>query len=337
MAPGPMAQWFMRRVVRSRMAWKDVLGQDGLYAIVCGSGSPLADAHRSGPCIAVSAGEHFFFVDAGQGSTRNAQLMHLPLAKTQAILLTHFHSDHIANLGELMLQRWASGSNAEPVDVIGPQGVQDVVEGFNMAYRSDVEYRAAHHGPDTMPPTGAGGRAKPFELSPASDASAVVFDRDGVKITAFRVDHRPVEPAVGYRFDYKRRSLVISGDTSYSESVLAQSSGADLLFHDALSASLIQMVGDNAGVTGSPAAAKVMHDIPSYHATPEDAARIASGAGVRQLVLYHIIPPVPRQMEKLFLGDAKRFYGGPLSVARDGMLFFMPPQSARIETKRLLR
>jgi ribonuclease Z len=73
----------------------------------------------------VSAGKHLFFVDAGQGSTRNALLMRLPVARTDAILLTHFHSDHIANLGELMLQRWASGSNTTPVDVIGPTGVED--------------------------------------------------------------------------------------------------------------------------------------------------------------------------------------------------------------------
>ena len=142
---------------------------------------------------------------------------------------------------------------------------------------------------------------------------------------------------MGYRFDYKGRSVVVSGDTAYSDSLLSQARGADVLFHDALNESLIQMVGDNAGLTGSPAAAKVMHDIPSYHATPEDAARIASAAKVRRLVLYHIIPPVPRPMERLFIGDAKRLYSGPLTVARDGMWFFMPPDSDRIESKSLLR
>jgi ribonuclease Z len=336
MAMNGIVRSFVQRVVRSKMTWEDVFAEDGLYAVVCGSGSPLADARRLGPCIAISAGARLFFVDAGQGGTRNAQLMRLPLGRTDAVLLTHFHSDHIANLGELMLQRWVSGSNVSPVDVIGPVGVDQVVEGMNLAYRLDAVYRTAHHGPETAPPGGAGGVAWPLELSDDPDASAVVFDRDGVKITAFRVDHLPVDPAVGYRFDYKRRSVVISGDTVYSESLVEHAKGADVLFHDALNSEIVGMVGEAAGPSAPQAAAAIMRDIPSYHASPEDAARAATAAGVGRLVLYHVIPPVPRPLSGLLVADARRLFKGPVTLAEDGMRFFLPPDSARVEVRNLL-
>ena len=327
----------LRPVVRSAIAKRNVQFKDGLYAGLCGSGSPLPDIHRVGACIAVLAGSHFFVVDAGEGSTRNVLLMNLPLIKADAILLTHFHSDHIADLGEMLLQRWAGGANQTPVDVIGPQGVERVVEGFNLAYRLDAGYRVAHHGPETMPPFGAGGIARPFALSAEPDASAVVFDQDGVKITAFKVDHRPVKPAVGYRFDYKGRSVVVSGDTVYSESLLEHSKGADVLFHEALNADMVQLMNENAGLANSPSMGKVTHDIPSYHSTPEDAAQIASAAHVKHLIYYHIIPPLPSPiLKKLFIGSAKKYFAGPITVGEDGLLVSLPLDSTRIEIKNIL-
>jgi ribonuclease Z len=329
---------FMQHFVHSAMAKLNVHFEDGLYIGLCGTGSPLPDINRAGSCVAVLAGEHFFIVDAGEGSTKNVLLMNLPIGKADAILLTHFHSDHIADLGEMELQRWAGGSNKTPIDVIGPTGVESVVQGFNLAYQLDAGYRAAHHGPETMPPTGSGGIARPFELSAEPNASVVVFDQDGPKITAFKVDHRPVVPAVGYRFDYKSRSLVISGDTVYSESLLEHAEGADVLFHEALNAAMVQMMNDNAGLTRSPSLKKITHDIPSYHSTPEDAAKIAATAGVKHLIYYHIIPPLPLPILKnLFLGDARKYYKGPITIGEDGMMTFLPANSDRIEIKNALK
>ncbi|RPH58762.1 MAG: MBL fold metallo-hydrolase, partial [Chloroflexi bacterium] len=325
---------WMNSLVRSTISSNNVQYEDGLYAGLCGTGSPMPDINRAGPCVIVLAGEHFFIVDAGSGSARNIRLMKFPIGQTDAILLTHFHSDHISDLGEMELQRWAGNANQTPIEVIGPAGVEQVVEGFNLAYQLDSGYRVAHHGPETMPPTGAGGVARPFELSDAPNASAVVFDQDGVKITAFKVDHRPVEPAVGYRFDYKGRSLVISGDTVYSESLLEQSQGVDLLFHEALNETMVNMMNANAEVNNSPTIGQITHDIPSYHSTPEDAAKIAGAAGVRQLVYYHIIPPLPSPILKnFFLGDARNYYTGPITMGEDGMLFFLPANSDKIELK----
>ncbi len=151
----PFRDAILRRMVRIAMKKKNVQYPDGLYAGLCGTGCPMPDIRRAGPCIAVMAGKHFFVVDAGQGSTRNLLLMNLPLRNADALLLTHFHSDHIADVGEMELQHWAGGSNHEPLNVIGPIGVDYVVAGFNLAYRLDDGYRVAHHGPETMPPSGA--------------------------------------------------------------------------------------------------------------------------------------------------------------------------------------
>jgi ribonuclease Z len=165
-----------------------------------------------------------------------------------------------------------------------------------------------------------------------------VYEQDGVRITAFKVDHRPVVPAVGYRFDYKGRSIVISGDTVYSESLLEHAQGADALFHEALNPDMVRLMNANAAETGSPSLAKVTHDIPGYHSTPEDAAKIAAKAGVRHLIYYHIIPPLPSPVLKdLFLRDAKDFYPGPMTIGEDGMMVSLPANSARIEIRNTLK
>jgi ribonuclease Z len=333
----PLSTPILKTIIKHRLAGLTYHFEDGLHAGLCGTGSPMADIKRTGPCIAVVAGKHLYIVDVGDGSTRNITLMGFQTGKLDAVLLTHFHSDHIAGLGEVMLQRWAGGSNKTPLDVIGPEGVETVVEGFNTAYSIDTGYRIAHHGPETVPPSGAGGIARPFKLGPEEDASVVVVDKDGVKITAFKVDHRPVVPAVGYRFDYKGRSLVISGDTVYSKSLLKHSQGTDLLFHDALSPRMVGMIRDQAHVSPVPSLKRIAADIPSYHASPEDAAKIATEAGARHLVYYHIIPPLPSPiLNNFFLGDAKDYYQGPITMGVDGMLFSLPSNSREIKKKNIL-
>ncbi|MFZ2634516.1 MAG: MBL fold metallo-hydrolase [Desulfosalsimonadaceae bacterium] len=333
----PVSTALLKQVIHHRLAGLVYPFEDGLHAGLCGTGSPLADAKRAGPCIAVLAGKHLYVVDSGDGSTKNINLMGFQAGKIEAILLTHFHSDHIAGLGELMLQRWAGGSNKIPLDVIGPAGVEIVVEGFNKAYSLDTGYRIAHHSRKVMPPSGAGGIPRPFTLGPEEDASVVVVDEDGVKITAFKVDHRPVVPAVGYRFDYKGRSLVISGDTVYSPSLRKHAKGADLLFHEALSPWMVKLIHDQARFFPFPALSEVTEVIQSYHSSPEDAAKIAGEAGVRHLALYHIIPPLPSSLlNSLFLGDAEKYYQGPITMGVDGMLFSLPANSKELILNKTL-
>jgi ribonuclease Z len=305
---------------------------DGLHVALCGTGSPLPDPQRSGPCTAVIAGGRIFIVDAGDGAARTLARMRLPPQRMEATLLTHFHSDHIDGLGALGLMRWAGANASAPLPVYGPSGVERVVAGFNEAYAQDVGYRVAHHGADIVPPTGAGLEARTFALE---GESAVVFDNGGVKVTAFRVNHTPVDPAVGYRFDYAGRSVVISGDTARSATLEKVGRDADLLVHEALSPELVQLLQRSANASGRPKLAKIFSDVPGYHASPRDAADSARAAGVHALVLTHIVPAMPtRALEPVFLNGAT--FDGPFWIGRDGDLVVMPSRGTAIERRRLL-
>ena len=119
--------------------------EDGLHVILCGTGSPMPDPSRKGPCTAVIAGERLFVVDVGAGAARNFGPMGLSSARTEAILLTHFHSDHINGLGDYLIQRWANSGASEPLPVYGPTGVETLVDALNTVYAFDRDYRISHH------------------------------------------------------------------------------------------------------------------------------------------------------------------------------------------------
>lgn len=310
---------------------------DGLHVALCGTGSPLPSAARSGPCNVVIAGRHIFVIDTGEGAARNIALMGIPLGRVEGVLLTHFHSDHIDGIGPVMLQRWTGASARSPLPVYGPLGVERIVGGFNEAYATDNGYRVAHHGPDIVPPSGAGAVAIPFALAALKPGGlTTVLEQDGLKVTAFPVDHGPVSPAVGYRFDYKGRSVVLSGDTSRSASLIAAAHGADMLVHEALQPRMVLEMAEALDSRGMPNTAQILRDIPNYHTSPEQAAEVARAAGVRQLVLSHIVPPIPSGfLSAAFLGDAAKRYSGPIIMGEDGMLFSLPAGKTAIDSKSL--
>lgn len=310
---------------------------DGLHVYLCGTGSPMPDPTRAGPCIGILAGQRAYIVDIGSGSARKLAQMGFPLSRLEGVYLTHLHSDHVDGLGELMLQAWIAGGRSTPLPITGPVGTAEVVAGFNAAYRIDSTYRIAHHGPAIANPSGYGGGA--FEIRmPAGPAARTVILEDGdLRITAIRVNHAPVEPAFGYRIDYKDRSIAISGDTVYHPGFIAASEGADLMLHEALDPEMVSQIGEALAARGQANTAQIFADILDYHASPEDAARAASEAGVDELVLYHIVPPLPsRLLEPLFLGEADTAYDGPITVGRDGMIFSLPAGSGAIEMQEAL-
>jgi len=270
----------------------------------------------------------------GEGGGRNIAVMGFNVAEANGLFLTHFHSDHMDGLGPLMLFHWTRGASTAPLPIYGPTGVESVVEGFNAAYAVDDSYRIAHHGEEVVPSTGGGGEAKAFDM-PAT--SAVVYDNGGVRITAFAVDHEPVEPAVGYRFDYKGRSVCFSGDTVKSTSLEAACKGVDLLVHEALDPELVGELERVSRKNGNANAAQIFLDIRDYHATPEDAADSAQASGAQMLVYSHLVPALPTSLlYATFVGDAESRFDGEIVVGEDGMMFSMPADGEGIERSQLM-
>jgi ribonuclease Z len=307
---------------------------DGLNVVLCGAGSPLPDPSRSGPCVLVIAGTRVMVVDVGSGAVRRIGPAGVPMGKIEDVFLTHFHSDHIDGLGELMMQRWAGGSRDAPLPVHGPPGVEDVVAGFNQAYAHDDGYRIAHHGSKIVPPSGAGGVAVPFAL-PAAGEGVVVLDVDGLKVTAFAVDHKPVVPAVGYRFDYRGRSVVVSGDTAKSANLQKFAAHADLLVHEALDPELVDVMTEAATRAGAANIAQITRDIHSYHTTPVQAAEIARDAQVKALLFYHIAPALPfAPLEHVFVKGVSEVFSGSVTVGRDGTWVDLPAGSDDVRVAR---
>ena len=305
---------------------ESVLTSKDLQVVICGSGSPLPDPNRAAACTAVIAGGEFILVDSGPGSWEVLDLANLPVGRVSAVLLTHFHSDHIGGLGEAVTQSWIAG-RTQPLPVYGPEGVARVVEGFAQAYASDVDYRVAHHGDAYMPRAAAGAEAHEVALGDAPDASAVVLERNGLVVTMFRVHHDPVKPAVGYRFDFAGRSVVVSGDTAKSESVIEHAKGTDILIHEALQPDLLRRASRVAARMGRERMAKLANDIIGYHTSVVEAAEVARDAGAGTLVLTHLVPgPNNFLTRRLFLAGASDVYTGKVVIAEDGMRFALAPK-----------
>jgi ribonuclease Z len=317
------------------------LTDDALRVAVCGSSAPLPSARRAKTCVAVFAGGKFYVVDVGPESVENLMLWGIPMSSIGGVLLTHFHSDHIGDLGELNLQTWAGGRTA-PLNVFGGPGVDRVVHGFNAAYELDQSYRTAHHTARVMPPETWPMVPQVVELQGESTAAknrtAVVLETGGLRITAIEVDHAPIAPAYAYRFDYKGRSAVITGDLKYHEPLTAAAAGADLMVSEAIAVEMTRALGAGAQSGGRDRAATIMHDIEDYHITPTEAARIANAAGVKLLAFYHLLPapdgPLARSVFARGL-DAVRSSGW--TIADDGSLYTLPVGTDRVELGRIDR
>jgi ribonuclease Z len=313
----------------------ELFDTDALRVLACGTASPLPHPTRAKACVAVFAGGRFWVVDTGSGSWNRLALMRVDGARIGGILLTHFHSDHIGDLGEFDLNTWAMGRPG-PLRVFGPPGVERVVGGFEEAYALDAGYRIAHHGPAFF--SEAAGVMQPHPIpGPAEGRGPETFlEEDGLRITAFAVHHDPVKPAYGYRFDYGGRSVVVSGDTTKDPGLIEAAKGADVLFHEAQANHLVEQIGKAAAEAGRPRIAKIMGDIPSYHTSPVQAAEAANEAGVKLLVMYHLTPPPPvRVVEWVFTRGVSDVRPDGWLLADDGLLVELPVNADIITTRQL--
>lgn len=327
----------MRRVIARRMSAppNQLFGDDALRVLLCGTSSPMPHPTRAKACVAVFAAGRFWVVDTGLGAWNRLAQWQVDGRNIGGVLLTHFHSDHIGDLGEFNLQTWAAGRSGR-LRVFGPPGVERVVAGFTEAYALDSEYRTAHHGAALLPPEV--GRMDPQVIAgPAAGAGpAVVLQEEGLTITAFAVNHKPVIPAYGYRFDYRGRSVVVSGDTVKDASLVAAAKGADVLVHEAQANHIVAMMRAEAEKTGRTRIAKILGDIPSYHTSPVQAAEAANEAGVKLLVLYHLTPPPPLALvERAFVRGIDAVRPRDWVLADDGLLVTLPVGSAAVHVGRI--
>ena len=235
--------------------------------ILLGTGTPRPSIERFGAATLVSAGGKYFLFDAGRGVTIRLNQAGITPDQIGHVFLTHLHSDHISGLDDLWITGWI-WQRQHPIQVSGPAGTENLIDSLRNAYVSDIIYRTENTSLEDDQ-----SQIESFEID-----EGVVYDAHGVKITAFMVDHMPVVPAFGYRVDFGDRSIVISGDTTYSENLIRHAQYADLLVHE-IADSNQSLLKKN----------KRLQSILAYHTTPSQMISILQHTQPRMTVLNHVL------------------------------------------------
>jgi ribonuclease BN (tRNA processing enzyme) len=246
-----------------------------------------------------------YVVDCGDGVVRQLAAAGVSLPTLRHVFITHHHSDHNADYGNLLLLSWASGLRTR-VDAWGPPPLEEMTRLFFEMSAPDIDIRIADEGRVPLVPL-----IHPHEVS----GSGTVMDEDGVRVSCAVVSHPPVTPALAYRFDTADRSIVISGDTSRSDNLVELARGADVLVHEALYLPAVDRL-----VARVPNATTLRKHIIDSHTSAEDCGRVAAAAGVKTLVLSHLVPADdPGVTEEMWLAAARPHFNGEIVVARDMM------------------
>ena len=295
--------------------------EDTLKVVICGSRSPLPSPGRAESCVIVEAGDDIYIFDMGNGSVNNLTQYQLPWPNVKAVLITHMHSDHMADLPDAHLQSWIQGRTA-PLKVYGPEGINLVTKGFELAYSPDYQYRNEHHGEEILPMSVSG-----FNAVEIINNELIPNDTPGLEILPFVVDHHPVNSSFGFKVSYKGRTVVISGDTIHDGSVQKYSQDIDLLVHSAISIDIVERMRK---VAPTPQFNKILFDIQDYHTKIEEAGEIAKDANVKHLLIYHSIPtPRNKIMEDVFFRPLDGVFD-KYTLSDDGTRVIMPVGTDKI-------
>ena len=263
-----------------------------------GTGNPRPVMSRFGPSILVEAGKEKLLFDCGRGATQRLYQLNIPFEEVTGLFLTHLHSDHTVGIPDLWLTGWVMGRDT-PLSMWGPTGTKAMMEHLQEAYAFDIHIR---RDVDTkLPGAGAMVVAKDIE-------EGVVYERSGVKVTAFLVDHGEIKPAFGYRVDYGGHSVTMSGDTRPSENLIKFAQGTDVLIHEVIDPAAF-------AETASTDTLEQRKKIIEHHTTPEQAGIIFARVKPKLAVYSHIVPPdVPE-----VIPHTRKTYAGPLEVGEDLM------------------
>ena len=261
-----------------------------------GTGSPLPDPHRAGPATLVRAGGATLLVDCGRGVLMRAAAAGVGASGLSALLLTHLHSDHLTDLGDVITTRWVTGFGAPPLPIAGPPGTRAVVDATLASLAQDIRYRIDHHDDLVDPPA--------VEVTELTEGPA--WTGPDVQVVAAPTDHRPVAPTIGFRVEHGGAAVVLAGDTVPCPTLDALAAGADALVHTVIRRDLLEAVP-----------IQRLQDVCDYHSSVEQAGATAARAGVGTLVLTHYVPGLVPGEEDVWRKLAATEFAGRVELGDD--------------------
>lgn len=290
--------------------------QENLKVILLGTGTPRAFYGRAKSGVVVLAGAKAFLVDCGGATVDQLIKAGIMPQRIADVLFSHHHSDHNSGFFDVFISSWRTHVIADrvfegrsvPMNVYGPTTTKEIIGKMRDSFDFDANLRVNYN-----LSADEGAKINYFESN-----EGVVYDQDGIKITAFEVDHKPVYPALAYKFEYKGKAVVISGDTIPVENMVQYSKGIDMLIHESYNKAwldaLIEKFPDQARGLSNPA---------KYHSTTHEVAEIAKQAGVKHLVLTHHIPApaATEAAEAAYSQGMQEIYQGKITMGRDLMAF----------------
>ena len=280
----------------NRSAPDEIKGHIRVILLGTGGGPPVR-VGRSGYSTLIEAGGQRFLFDAGRGVMERLVQAGVPMDGVTKLFLTHLHSDHVVGVPDLLLSPWSAPSERKvPLEVWGPSGTRSMMRHLEEAFAFDIHMRR-----DVDEKVSAEG----IRIIARDIQQGVVYEKNGVKITAFLVDHGPVKPAFGYRLDYRGRSISISGDTRPSDNLVQFSKGVDVLVHEAV---------DEEALRRFAISETLLNAIISHHTTPEQAADIFSRIKPKLAVFSHCAP------SQALVARTRKRYSGRVELGEDLMV-----------------
>ncbi len=282
------------------------MNDNNFRVTLLGTGTPIPSKDRFGPCTLIEAGDQKLLVDAGRGATIRLSQLDIPIGKINALLLTHFHSDHTIGVPDIWLTGWLEshfGMRRTPFLVIGPRGAKALMSGLQQAYAADINIRLDD---EKLPYDGIAFAVQEY------DRDGIVYEQGGLKVTAFEVDHgSTIKPAYGYRFQYKGRCVVLSGDTRLTENVIRYGAGADVLIHEVAIA--------RPQLMPEPYIQRIM----AHHTTAAEAGTVFARSRPKLAVYTHLVFLASKEVTSAtineLIGETRKTYSGPLEIGHDLM------------------